>query len=93
MELTILERLKNALQFLDNFKDNHYGEAIDLINQAYEILDEVVEDLDESYARYNDHLTNRFKDIKVDKENSNGDTIKWVIKMEYLLKMKWLKLS
>ena len=76
MELTILERLKNALQFLDNYRDNHYGEAIDLINQAYEILDEIVEDLDKSYAKYNEHLTNRFKDIKVDKENSNGDTIK-----------------
>ena len=76
MELTIVEKLKNALQFLDNFKDNHYGEAIDLINQAYEILDEVVEDLDKSYAKYNEHLTNRFKDIKVDKENNNGDTIK-----------------
>ena len=76
MELTIVEKLKNALQFLDNFKDNHYGEEIDLINRAYAILDEVVAGLDESYARYNDHLTNRFKDIKVDKENSNGDTIK-----------------
>tara|TARA_R100000084_G_C4569014_1_gene108253 strand:+ start:377 stop:607 length:231 start_codon:yes stop_codon:yes gene_type:complete len=71
MELTILERLKNALQFLDNFKDNHYGEAIDLINQAYEILDEVVEDLDKSYAKYNEHLTNRFKDTKVTEENEN----------------------
>jgi len=69
MELTIVEKLKNALQFLDNFKDNHYGEAIDLINQAYEILDEVVEDLDESYARYNDHLTNRFKDNNIFKDD------------------------
>lgn len=69
MELTIVEKLKNALEFLDNFKDNHYGEAIDLINQAYEILDEVVEDLDESYARYNDHLTNRFKDTNIFKDD------------------------
>ena len=69
MELTIVEKLKNALQFLDNFKDNHYGEAIDLINQAYEILDEVVEDLDESYARYNDHLINRFKDTNIFKDD------------------------
>lgn len=69
MELTIIEKLKNALQFLDNFKDNHYGEAIDLINQAYEILDEVVEDLDESFARYNDHLTNRFKDTNIFKDD------------------------
>ena len=71
MELTILERLKNALQFLDNYRDNHYGEAIDLINQAYEILDEIVEDLDKSYAKYYEHLTNRFKDTKVTKENEN----------------------
>jgi len=71
MELTILERLKNALQFLDKYKDNHYSEAIDLINQAYEILDEIVEDLDKSYAKYNEHLTNRFKDTKVTKENEN----------------------
>lgn len=71
MELTILERLKNALQFLDNYRDNHYSEAIDLINQAYEILDEIVEDLDKSYARYNEHLTNRFKDTKVTEENEN----------------------
>mgnify|MGYP003126929619 CR=1 FL=1 len=71
MELTILEKLKNALQFLDNFKDTHNVEDIDLINQAYEILDEIVADLDESYARYNQHLTNRFKDTKVTKENEN----------------------
>jgi len=71
MELTILEKLKNALQFLDKYKDNHYSEAIDLINQAYEILDEIVEDLDKSYARYNEHLTNRFKDTKVTEENEN----------------------
>ena len=71
MELTILERLKNALQFLDNYRDNHYSEAIDLINQAYEILDEIVEDLDKSYAKYNEHLTNRFKDTKVTEENEN----------------------
>ena len=71
MELTILERLKNALQFLDKYKDNHYSEAIDLINQAYEILDEIVEDLDKSYAKYNEHLTNRFKDTKVTEENEN----------------------
>jgi hypothetical protein len=69
MELTIIERLKNVLQFLDNFRDTHNEEDIDLINQAYEILDEIVEDLDESYARYNQHLTNRFKDTKVTKEN------------------------
>ena len=71
MELTILEKLKNALQFLDNFKDTHNEEDIDLINQAYEILDEIVEDLDKSYAKYNEHLTNRFKDTKVTKENEN----------------------
>ena len=69
MELTIIERLKNVLQFLGFFRDTHNEEDIDLINQAYEILDEIVEDLDESYARYNQHLTNRFKDTKVTKEN------------------------
>ena len=41
MELTILEKLKNALQFLDNFKDNHYGEAIDLINDKTDNIYEV----------------------------------------------------
>ena len=71
MELTIIERLKNVLQFLDNFRDTHNEEDIDLINQAYEILDEIVEDLDKSYAKYNEHLTNRFKDTKVTKENNN----------------------
>jgi len=68
MELTIVEKLKNALQFLDNFKDNHYGEAVDLINQAYDIVDEVVEDLDESLARYNAHLTGDIIDVRVDRK-------------------------
>jgi len=72
MEITIVEKLKNALQFLDNFKDSHYGmedmEAIDLINQAYNIVEEVVNDLDESLARYNAHLTGDIIDVRVDRK-------------------------
>jgi|TARA_R110000823_G_scaffold203772_1_gene334819 hypothetical protein len=68
MQITIIEKLKIALQFLDNFKDTHNEEDIDLINQAYEILDEIAIDLDESYARYNNHLTNRFKDTNIFKD-------------------------
>ena len=59
MEVTIQEKLKIALDFLDT-------QSAEDTRVAYNIIKGVIADLEKSFARYNAHLTGDIQDVKVD---------------------------